>query len=342
MKFRRTTLNAVLSIAVVCAVQAMASSCQGNGSAAEKQSITSQKHEKIGGRVGGPQLGTPGGGPVIDKSGDAALQAMIKAVVPEFKQFEFKDAETGKTMKYNLFAPKDADKSKKYPLVLFMADASTPGTDVTRPLTQGYGALVWATSESQAENPCYVLVPQFAGVAVNDAYEHSDEVDIVIRMLNCIVADKNIDTDRIYTTGQSMGGMISMYYNVAYPEIFAASIFVDCHWDKATFDTLVKHKFVYFMAGNKGGAYKCLEPLEEAARKEQVQYTFAEWSAKLPESRQSELAATMLEKGAPINIFEFESGTVLPEDGKGSEHMYSFDYAYKVSSVRDWLFKQKK
>lgn len=343
MKFRRTILKAILPLAIACSMQAGASSyCEGNGSAAEKQSTTSQSHQKKGGRAGGPQLGTPGGGPVIDKSGDTILQAMIKAEVPEFKQLEFKDAETGKTMKYNLFTPKNADESKKYPLVLFMADASTPGTDITRPLTQGYGALVWATAESQAKNPCYVLVPQFSGVAVNDAYEHTDEVDIVIRMLNSIVADMNVDKARIYTTGQSMGGMISMYYNVAYPEIFAASIFVDCHWDRATFDSLVKHKFVYFIAGNKGGAYKCLEPLEEAARQEGVQYTFAEWSAKLPESRQSELAATMLEKGAPINIFEFETGTVLPEHGKGSEHMYSFDYAYKVTAVRDWLFKQKK
>lgn len=335
MEFRKTTSKAILSLAILCSMQAIASSCGRNGSAPEKQSITSQHHERKGGRVGGPQLGTPGGGPVIDKSSDATLQAMIKAVVPEFKQLEFTDAETGKTMKYNLFTPKNVDKSKKYPLVLFMADASTPGTDVTRPLTQGYGALVWATAESQAQNPCYVLVPQFSGVAVNDAYEHTDEVDIVIRMLNSIVVDKNVDTDRIYTTGQSMGGMISMYYNVAYPEIFAASIFVDCHWDKVTFDSLVEHKFVYFIAGNKGGAYKCLEPLEEAARKEGVQYTFAEWSAKLPEIRQSELASAMLERGAPINIFEFETGTVLPEDGKGSEHMYSFDYAYKVTAVRD-------
>ena len=318
MEFRKTTSKAILSLAILCSMQAIASSCGRNGSAPEKQSITSQHHERKGGRVGGPQLGTPGGGPVIDKSSDATLQAMIKAVVPEFKQLEFTDAETGKTMKYNLFTPKNVDKSKKYPLVLFMADASTPGTDVTRPLTQGYGALVWATAESQAQNPCYVLVPQFSGVAVNDAYEHTDEVDIVIRMLNSIVVDKNVDTDRIYTTGQSMGGMISMYYNVAYPEIFAASIFVDCHWDKVTFDSLVEHKFVYFIAGNKGGAYKCLEPLEEAARKEGVQYTFAEWSAKLPEIRQSELASAMLERGAPINIFEFETGTVLPEDGKGS------------------------
>ena len=72
---------------------------------------------------------------------------MIKSEVPQFKQFDYTDAVTGKTIKYNLFIPNNLDESKQYPLVLFMADASTPGSDVTRPLTQGYGALVWATDE---------------------------------------------------------------------------------------------------------------------------------------------------------------------------------------------------
>lgn len=335
MKFNRIVL-AVVMATVVGGGMIAATSCSG-----KKQS--SQQEKAREGGPGGPQLGKPaGGGPAIDKSGDSTLQAMIEDVVPEFRQFEYIDAETGKTMHYNLYSPKDADASKKYPLVLFIADASTPGADVTLPLTQGYGALVWATAQSQAKNPCYVLVPQFSGVAVNDAYEKTDEVNVVIRLLNSLVSEKNIDSHRLYTTGQSMGGMISMYYNVAYPDVFAASIFVDCHWDNSTFGQLVKHKFVYFIAGDEGKAYKCLEPLEEAARKEGVQYTFAEWSAKLPESRQSELASTMLEKGAPVNIFEFEPKTVLPADGKGSEHMYSFDYAYKIQSVRDWLFKQSR
>ena len=189
--------------------------------------------------------GKPGGGPVIDKSGDATLQAMIKSEVPQFKQFEYTDATTGKTMQYTLFTPKNIDESKKYPLVLFMADASTPGTDVTRPLTQGYGALVWATDEWQAQHPCYVLVPQYSGVAINDAYGHTDEVDMVARLVKQVASQQQVDNDRLYTTGQSMGGMISMYYNSAYPDLFAASIFVDCHWDSATFPELVKHKFVF-------------------------------------------------------------------------------------------------
>ena len=100
---------------------------------------SSKKRDK--GRPGGPQLGTPGGGPVIDKNGDATLQTMIKNELPYFKQLEYTDPETGKSMKYNLYSPKTLEDGKSYPLVLFMADASTPGADATRPLTQGYGRL---------------------------------------------------------------------------------------------------------------------------------------------------------------------------------------------------------
>lgn len=283
-------------------------------------------------------MGTPGGGPVIDKSGDAVLQEMIKTEVPEFKQLTYNDSETGKSLQYNLFTPKNIEAGKKYPLVLFMADASTPGTDATRPLTQGYGALVWATSEWQSEHPCYVLVPQYSGVAVNDAYQHTDEVDMVMRLVKETAKDKNVDDKRLYTTGQSMGGMISMYYNVTYPEVFAASIFVDCHWDSATFPELVKHKFTFITAGKAG----TFDALETAARDAGVKYEYEEWSAKLTQQEQDKLASEELAKGAPINIINFESKTVLPADGKGSEHMYSFDYAYRLLPVREWLFRQSK
>lgn len=336
MKLRKLTISSLVSLGVLLGGAALAS-C-GTSNKSDKDVPAKEQ-----GRVGGPQLGKPGGGPVIDKSADSVLQAMIKDIVPQFRQLEFTDPQTGKTMSYNLFSPVAAATDEaEYPLVMFIADASTPGDNVTLPLTQGYGGLVWATPEWQSQHPCYVLVPQFSGVAVNDAYEHTDEADIAIRLLQSVVSSEQVDTARLYTTGQSMGGMLSMYYNVAYPDIFAASIFVDSHWATSTFDKLARHRFVYFIAGDKGKAYTCVEPLEEACRRDSVNYTFAEWSARLPEQRQSELAATMLDKGAPVNLFMFEPGTVLPSDGKGSEHMYSFDYAYRIPSVREWLFKQSR
>lgn len=305
---------------------------------ASGDSDSTMQKEKRGGRPGGPQLGTPGGGPVIDKTGDATLQSMIKEELPLFKQLEYTDSVTGKTMKYSLFSPSGINTSKEYPLVLFMADASTPGEDATRPITQGYGALVWATQDWQKQHPCYVLVPQFSGVAVNDAYQHTDEVDMVARLVKNVSASNQVDSNRIYTTGQSMGGMISMYYNSAYPDLFAASIFVDCHWDSATFPELVKHRFVFITAGKAG----TFDALEQAADNAGVRYEYTEFSAKLPQSEQDALASAILAKGAPITIINFESKTVLPDDGKGSEHMYSFDFAYRLTPVREWLFRQSK
>lgn len=329
----------MLSLGLLCSLPLMAS-CSGDKARQEKSETEHKdlRPEGRGGKPGGPQLGTPGGGPVIDKSGDAVLQAMIKEEVPEFRQLVYEDAETGKTLSYNLFSPENIEEGKTYPLVLFMADASTPGTDVTRPLTQGYGALVWATEEWQADHPCYVLVPQYSGVAVNDAYEHTDEVDMVMRLVKTIAQEKSVDANRLYTTGQSMGGMISMYFNVTYPDVFAASIFVDCHWDSATFPELVKHKFTFITAGKAG----TFDALETAAKDAGIKYEYEEWSARLPQQEQDRLAAEELAKGAPVNIINFESKTVLPAEGKGSEHMYSFDYAYRLTPVREWLFRQSK
>ncbi len=328
-----------MPLMIFVSLTAMSSCTAKNGTThAEESSNTAAPSRPGRGKAGGPQLGTPGGGPVIDKSGDQTLQAMIKTEVPKFQQLEYTDAKTGDTLHYNLFIPEITDSTQQYPLLLFMADASTPGTDVTRPLTQGYGALLWATDEWQKAHPCYVLVPQYSGVAVNDAYEHTDEVDMVARLVTELSATRNIDPDRLYTTGQSMGGMISMYFNVTYPDLFAASVFVDCHWDSATFGELVKHKFTFITAGKAG----TFDALEEAARKAGVRYEYEEWSARLPQSEQDSLAQAELAKGTPINIINFESGTVLPADGKGSEHMYSFDYAYRLTPVREWLFRQSR
>lgn len=292
--------------------------------------------------VGGPQLGTPGGGPVIDKTGDATLQGLISELEPRFQELSYMDGPSGKTVRYNLFAPDGMKAGEKYPLVLFMADASTPGSNARLPLTQGFGALVWATAQFQAEHPCYVLVPQFSGVAVNDAYERTDEVDAVMRLLQGLLHTRNIDPARLYATGQSMGGMISMYFNVAWPDMFAASLFVDCHWDTAVFDRLARQKFVYITAGENGKAYANARALEQAAEKAGCRVAYARWSAKLPEAEQDRLAAALLGEGAPINIINFTPKSVLPADGKGSEHMYSFDSAYKLAPVRDWLFRQSR
>jgi predicted peptidase len=60
-------------------------------------------------------------------------------MAPKFQTLKFDDKITGKTMTYNLYIPEDYDQRKSYPLVLFMADASTTGKGAEAPLKQGYG-----------------------------------------------------------------------------------------------------------------------------------------------------------------------------------------------------------
>ena len=78
------------------------------------------------------------------KEDDSTFVALKNETFEKFRQFTFEDAATGKTMQYNLLVPDGYDGKTSYPLVLFMADASTVGKDVTTPLTQGYGALEFA------------------------------------------------------------------------------------------------------------------------------------------------------------------------------------------------------
>ena len=54
----------------------------------------------------------------------------------------------------------------------------------------------------------------------------------------------------------------------------------------------------------------------------------------------------MLAEGNSANFVTFTPGTTLAEGqtagGGAGEHMTSFDYAYKLEAVRNWLFAQSK
>lgn len=289
---------------------------------------------------GQPQSARGGGSP--DKSGDTVLQALLAETLPKFRQFVYNDAETGESMEYNLFIPEGYDGSRQYPLVLFIADASTVGKDVTVPLTQGYGGVIWASDGDQARNPSFVLVPQYKTQTVNDSGAISYEVEMTIRLLESVIDRYNIDRSRLYTTGQSMGGMMSMYFNIAHPGLFAASLFVGCQWDASQMGGFVNDKIFYIVAAGDAKAPAGMDALEAVLEKENARIAKGGWSAKLPQAGQEENVRNLLAQGDDINFIVFTSGSVMPEGGQGNEHMYSFDYAYKLQGVREWLFKQSK
>ena len=278
----------------------------------------------------------------IDKDSDSVFVALKKETLGKFKQFTFSDSQTGKTMEYNLLVPEGAEAGEKLPLVLFMADASTVGKEVTTPLTQGYGALEFASDRDQRLHPSFVLVPQYTDWAVQDDWSTTEEVEMTIRLLDAVCKEYNVDTSRLYTTGQSMGGMMSFYFNITHPDLFAASLFVSSQWDTSKMQDFGKKHFFYIVAGGDQKAYDGMQDLTKVLKENDARIESASWSAKLPAEQQERMAKELISRGSGINFIKWETGSVLPESGQGMEHMASFDYGYKIAAVRDWLFQQSK
>ena len=177
---------------------------------------------------------------------------------------------------------------------------------------------------------------------MQDDFSTTYEVDETIRLLKNVISDYSIDKDRIYKTGQSMGGMMSLYYGINYPELFAASIYVGCQWDASKMSDFVNQPFFYIVAEGDAKAPKGRSELTEVLINNGAKISEANWSAKAPQADQEQNVQKLLSEGNSINYITFDKGTVLPEQGGGNEHMSSFDYAYKLAGVRDWLFKQSR
>ena len=165
---------------------------------------------------------------------------------------------------------------------------------------------------------------------------------MTIRLLEKVCKEYNVDTNRLYTTGQSMGGMMSFYFNITHPDLFAASLFVSSQWDTTKMHDFGRKHFFYIVAGGDQKAYGGMQDLAKVLKAYDGRVDSASWSAKLPGEEQERLAEELIARGGNINFIKWETGSVLPETGRAMEHMASFDYGYKIAAVRDWLFKQSK
>jgi len=270
---------------------------------------------------------------------DKEFQAILSEVEEKYEQLEFKDKQTGKTLSYNLFIPENYNPNEEYPLIIFMPDLRVEKLEKTSDaLELGYGSVIWATEEEQAKHPSFVVVPNYSEKIANDDFETTDEAEMTVRLLESIQDQYSIDENRLYATGQSMGCMTAMYLNIKYPDLFAASLFVSGQWDVSEMDSLANEKFFYIVAEGDKKASTGMEELQQVLEKKGVSLSSAVWDASWSADEFDTAVQAMLSEGNSINFVKFKSGTV----GGGNEHMQSFDYAYKIEGVRNWLFEQVK
>lgn len=291
-----------------------------------------------GGGMGGPG-GRMGGGMMQN---DEAVQAVLDQNASKFQQFSFTDEETGISFEYSLYVPEDYDASQSYPLVMFIPDSTGAGKSAAEIVEQYYGATVWVTDEEQAKHASFVLVPAFTGTVTTDNWEADPQIDATVKLIAQLAGEYAIDENRLYTTGQSMGCMSSLYLNSKYPDLFAASLYVSGQWDISVLSGMENQKFFYVTAGGDEKASGGQDEVMAMFDADGVAYSYGTWSAQDGAEAQNAAVEGLLQEGLDANMVRFETGTVFKEGQTGMEHMASFNYAYKLEAVRDWLFEQVK
>jgi predicted peptidase len=129
-------------------------------------------------------------------------------------EFEKKISKTV-SCKYLLFLPKDyGKKDKSWPLMLFLHGAGERGSNLDLVKKHGLSKIV----KKRKDFPFIVVSPQCPkNVCWND------KVDVLINLLDDIVARHKVDKERIYLTGLSIGGYGTWALASKYPDRFAAA-----------------------------------------------------------------------------------------------------------------------
>lgn len=140
------------------------------------------------------------------------------------KTYPFKDAD--KDMEYALFVPSKYDKAKKTPLVIALHGLySSPQQIIRYPgltdLAEKYGTIVAAPMGYN--NHGWYGARSLVKGAKNDPKNLAElsEKD-VMNVLKIVKDDFNVDPDRIYLLGHSMGGGGVWHLGLKYPGIWAA------------------------------------------------------------------------------------------------------------------------
>ena len=128
-----------------------------------------------------------------------------------------------KEIKYLLYKPKNYEEDNPNPLLIFLHGAGERGDDLELVKKHGPPKLI----EEGIELPLIVASPQMA-------MEEWWSPSTIVWLLADIKKRLNVDPDRVYLTGLSMGGYGTWETAIKYPNLFAAIVHIcgrgDRHW----------------------------------------------------------------------------------------------------------------
>jgi predicted peptidase len=116
------------------------------------------------------------------------------------------------SMPYRLYLPENYDSNASYPLVLFLHGAGESGTNNTLQVIIHISGLI---DQTFSNYPAILIAPQLPS---SSGWSPANPVDLTPGILQSVINDYAVDTNRLYVTGLSMGGFGSMRYLDSYTD----------------------------------------------------------------------------------------------------------------------------
>ena len=211
----------------------------------------------------------------------------------------------GDTLRYRRMKPLNYDPQKKYPLAVCLHGGAGVGTDNIVQVDGSWTAQLLSKQENREKYPAFIFVPQCPPTATWGAVPDLPVVDtLVFEAIRSLEEEFEIDEDRRYVMGESLGGYGSWHFIGIHPDFFAAAIPICGGGDPARANNMVDVA-VWAFHGRKDRA--------------------------VPVKKSREMVAAMEKAGGDPRYTEY------PDAG----HIISEQFE-KTPGLLDWLFTQER
>lgn len=315
-----------------------------------------------------PEFGE-GSGWTLHYIGDGALKATncYSEYTGQYEDFE---------LPYSLYVPPqeimEANRGN-IGLVIHMEHAGGNDTDPMSAITSSRAAVKLASAEVQNEHPSIIVVPQVeeSRRSTDDLVASSEVNTAAWELLDWLMEEyaEYIDPDRIYGTGQSMGGMTILNMASQRDNFFAGIAVVGAQWSN-NYDKDYQHNgspartpendpisfagdgvdaenfanWYYMVSDDNILVQTCLDDTmatgEWRYAKEYLEMAggsvaYAEWDPYLEIAEQNAQGEALVNRdtsapGSGISWVVFTKGS----------HMSTWKYGYRLDYAFDWLFQQ--
>ena len=262
---------------------------------------------------------------------------LIKAK-ESFQQFNYIDAsDSSKILPYNLYIPEFIPENEKIPLIIFINDAKPIGKE-PKSFLESLGSIIWSTDSWQEKNKCFVLVPAYNEIIMDDSndYIKSDYIDITIHLIAFMKSKfSKIDNDRIYIAGQGIGGMATIYMISNYPFIFAAGLIVGGEWKLDELHGIVNSTFTYVALMGDKKTYYGQREIKDYLSSNKIRINYGSLNNVNLDDNSDLINIyiyNMYNLGYRHNFITFNYGNNINNE---------YNYGFEFKAIREWLFSQR-